>query len=212
MATDVRTVEAESASTPTQAGHAAGPRIYRLTVRQFEKMIDAGVFRDGARVELLGGVLITQMTRNDPHDFAIGQFGDLSRRFLPDGFFVREEKSLRIGQWSRPEPDFAIVRGRRGDFRNRPPQPADTVLLIEVADSTYLKDRGDKWRRYAAGGLPVYWITNLPERRIEVYTDPAGRGRAAIYRHCVLYTEDLEVPIVIDGRELGRIAVKDVLP
>jgi hypothetical protein len=44
---------------------------YRLTVHQFETMIDAGVFHDDDHVELLGGILVDMMVKNDPHDFAI---------------------------------------------------------------------------------------------------------------------------------------------
>jgi len=84
-------------------------------------------------------------------------------------------------------------------------------MLVEVADSSYAKDRGTKWRNYAASGIAVYWIVNLPERRIEVYTTPAGRGKSAAYRDFKTYGPDDEVPFVLDGRELGRIKVSEIL-
>src|SRR5258708_16857197 len=86
---------------------------YRLTVGQFETMIAAGVFPDRARVELLGGVLVERMTKNNPHNFAVGELADALRRLLPPGFFVAEEKSVTLGRRSRPEPDAGVVRGRR---------------------------------------------------------------------------------------------------
>jgi hypothetical protein len=51
------------------AGSGLAP--YRLTVGQFVKMIDAGVFHNDDRVELLGGILVDKMVKNDPHEFAI---------------------------------------------------------------------------------------------------------------------------------------------
>jgi len=198
-------------TTPTQATR-PGLRPYRLTVRQFETMIAAGVFPDGARVELLGGRLIEGMTKNSPHNFAIFQLGDALRGILPTGWYVREEKSIVLGRYWRPEPDLAVIRGPRERYRSGDPRPADLALLIEVSDESYAKDRGVKWRRYAASRVPVYWIVNLPDRRVEVYANPAGRGRSASYRDATTFAEADAVPVVIEGREVGRVAVRDLLP
>jgi Uma2 family endonuclease len=184
---------------------------YRLTVRQFLKAIDAGVFPEGARVELLGGLLVDKMTKNDPHDFAISELGDALRGLLPPGFFVREEKSVVLGRNWRPEPDIAVVRTPRPRFRSGAPRAADLAFLVEVADASYATDRGPKWRRYAGCGVAVYWIVNIPQARIEVYGAPAGRGRSATYRDCTTYGPDEQVPVVLDGREVGRVAPRDFL-
>ena len=61
---------------------------------------------------------------------------------------------------------------------------------------------------YAYGGVPVYWIINLVESQIEVYSDPAPEG----YRSRQDFKPGQDVPVVIDGREIGRIAVADILP
>jgi Uma2 family endonuclease len=185
---------------------------YRLSVRQFETMIGAGVFPEGAHVELLAGVLVDNMTKKPPHDFAVGRLGDLLRGLLPPEFCLREEKSLIHGRWWRPEPDIAVVRGRWEDFRVRSPRLADVALLVEIADTSYAKDRGIKWRRYASARVPLYWIVNLSSRRLEVYEHPDGRGQTAAYRDAATYGPDDEVPLVLDGREVGRISVRDLLP
>ncbi len=186
--------------------------LYRLTVDQFAKMIDAGVFADGARVELLGGLLVEKMTTNDPHDYAIGTLDDLTRPMLPAGWITREQQSLKLGRFWRPEPDFVIVRGFRKDYLSRTPRPADLALLVEVADSSYAKDRGPKWRGYAAARVAPYWIANFPKRRLEIYDAPAGRGNSARYESCQVFGQDAEVPVRIEGREVGRIAVRELLP
>jgi Uma2 family endonuclease len=190
----------------------SGVVFYRLSVRQFEKMIDAGVFPDGARVELLGGMLVDQMTKNDHHNFTVGRLGKILGRLLPSDWFAREEKSVRLGLLWRPEPDVAVVRGPDDLYRDRTPQAKDIGLVIEVVDTTYAKDRGEKWRGYAAARVRTYWIVNLPARRVEVYTDPTARGLAAKYRACVTYSPGDEVPVMIEDREVGRVAVRDILP
>jgi Uma2 family endonuclease len=184
---------------------------YRITVRQFEKMIDAGVFREGDHVELLGGILVA-MTKNRPHDYIVGQLGDLLRPILPEGWFIEEEKSSIIGRFWRPEADIAVIRGRRSDFRTRYPRARDLGLLVEVADSSYPKDVGIKLRRYASTKIPVYWIVNVGKRQVEVYTEPKGRGRTACYQKTLIHKEGEQVPVVIDGQERGVLAVGSLLP
>src|ERR1700743_1546097 len=83
---------------------------YRLTVRQFEKMIDAGIFRDLDHVELLGGILVDKMKKNEPHNFGVGSLADLLRPIVEPDWILREEKPIFLGQFSRPEPDLAVVR------------------------------------------------------------------------------------------------------
>ena len=61
---------------------------------------------------------------------------------------------------------------------------------------------------YGAGGIPVYWIVNLVDGQVEVYSDPGPDG----YRtHEVLAPRHV-LHVVVDGVEIGEIAVADILP
>jgi Uma2 family endonuclease len=187
------------------------PSTHRVTVKEYLKMIVAGVIPHDARVELLDGAVVDQMTKYAPHTFAVSETVEILRRILPVEWVVREEKPLILGRSWRPEPDVAVVRGPKRVYRSRDPEVPDVHLLVEVADSSYATDRGEKWRAYAAARIPIYWIVNLNQARIEVYNDPIGRGKKASYRQATIFGIDDEVPIVVDGQEVGRIAVKDVL-
>jgi Uma2 family endonuclease len=187
-----------TAITPTASGMTkSGIVRYRLKVRQFEKMIAAGIFRDKDRIELLGGILVDMMTKYDPHDFAVGSLGDELRPIVDTAWIVREDKSVVLGTFSRPEPDVAVARSPRERYRLAAPGPADLGMLIEVSDSSYAKDRGGMWRLYAAAYVPVYWIVNLPLAQIEVYTEPCGPGTSAAYTNFVAYGRDDSVPVVL---------------
>jgi Uma2 family endonuclease len=185
---------------------------YRLTVRQFEKLIGAGVFPEGARVELLAGVLANKMTKYPPHDFAVNELGTILRKLLSSRWLTREEKAVTLNRFWRPEPDIAVMRGPSDLYRKRTPAAKDLVLLIEVSESSYATDRGLKWRGYAAAGVPCYWIVDLSKEVVEVHSNPSGRGEAARYRDSTSHGPGTEVPVVIEGREVGGIAVKDILP
>ncbi len=187
-------------------------RPYHLSVEQFRMMIQAGIFPDGARLELLSGILFAKAPRTDAHDYVVSAISDEIRRFTPTGWLVREEKPIAIGKRSQPEPDLAIVRGPRSLYSQRPPSQKETGLVVEVAQTTYATDRADRWRIYATARIPAYWIVHMAEHRVEVYRDPIGRAQSANYQMAETFGPEDHVPIVIDGRELGRVAIKDILP
>ncbi len=184
--------------------------IYQMTPRQFRKAIDAGVFGENL-VELLGGIPFV-MSQKPPHSFA-------SRRLLvtfqalavPPRWVVDKETTLALGQW-RPLADAIVLRGPDTVYIPRLPRAGDVALLAEVSDTTYAKDSGPKLRRYASYCIPVYWIVDLNRRIVEVRTGPFGKGKQAGHAHCDLYREGDQVPVEVDGQEVGRIAVSDLLP
>lgn len=186
--------------------------LYPISIRQYKMMIAAGVFPDRAKVELLGGVLAAQMTKYAPHNFTVRRLGGLFRALVVPDWVVSEEKPVEFGRNWRPEPDLAVAVGPEDRYRANDPAAKDLVLLIEVSESSYTADRDAKWHGYAAAKLPVYWIVNLGRRTVEVYTNPAGRGKSARYRDAQTYAETDSVPVVIGGQELGSIAVKGMLP
>lgn len=190
----------------------AGLVPYRMTIAQHLKMIEAGVFPPESRVELLGGLLVEKMIKGIPHDFSTGRLATMLREILPPaGRIVREEKSVQLGLHWRPEPDVAIVRGPDNRHRNEDPRPADIALIVEVCDTSYDRNRGAKWAGYAGAGVPAYWIVKLTARKVEAYTAPTGNGVAANYQNLANFDEAAEVPVTLDGRELGRVAVRELL-
>ena len=109
---------------------------------------------------------------------------------------------------SEPEPDRCVVRGTIRDYEDHHPGAGDIALLEEVADTSPAADRELAGEVYGPAGNPVYWIVNLVHRQVEVHSDPGPGG----YRSCAVFREGQSVPVVIDGRPLGPIAVSDLLP
>jgi len=176
-----------------------------MTVDEYERL--AGLL-DDPRVELIDGYLVKKMSKKPPRIWAVGSVLDATTRLLPSGWSSRKEDPVRIPDFDEPEPDVAIVQGSRDDYRGRIPGPNDVALLVEVADTSLAIDRGQKRSAYARGGIPVYWIVNLNDRQVEVYSDPAEDG----YRSGEVFRPGDEVPVVIAGFEAGRIKVSDILP
>ena len=85
-------------------------------------------------------------------------------------------------------------------------------LLVEVAEATLERDRKLKKRLYARAGIPAYWIVNLAERKIETYSQPVAGGREPAYANRLDYDSADSIPLIIEGREIARFAVNDLLP
>ena len=83
---------------------------------------------------------------------------------------------------------------------------------MEVAETTLELDRGLKSRVYARAAIPAFWIVNLPEGWVEVQTDPTGPDESPGYRSCHIIDGTGLLPLVLDGREVARIAAADILP
>ncbi len=186
--------------------------LYRLSVEQYHDMIRQGILKDGDPVELVEGILVTKMTKNQPHCFANQTLRDLLGPMVGPGWIVSVQDPV-TSQDSEPEPDVLIARGTRREYleRDRHPGPQDTPLVIEVAESSLELDETSKLRAYARARFPVYWIVNLVDRRVQVYTDPTGPADEPTYRQRRDYAETDAVPVTLDGREVGRIAVRDLL-
>lgn len=179
-----------------------------ITVDEYDRMVENGTIPEDSRVELIEGKLVAKVTKKPPHTYSIDAVRDTLAALLPAGYAIRQEHPVRIPEYNEPEPDVAVVKGPRARYKKRHPGPADTALLAEVADSSLAKDLA-LVATYGAAGIAVYWIVNLVRRQIEVYTDPDPAGG---YRSRVDYRPGQDVPVIIDGQKVGRIAVADLLP
>jgi Uma2 family endonuclease len=183
-------------------------RLYRLTVRQYDQMVRDGTIGAKDRVELIEGILVTKMGKNPPHVVAGKQGLDALLRVVPPGWHVAKEDPIVASDWSEPEPDLALVRGQARDYLHRKVMAADVALVVEIAESSLSADRTDMTRVYATSGITVYWIVNLVDGQVEVYTGPGPAG----YQGRQDFKPGQDVPVVVDGAEVGRIPVVDILP
>jgi Uma2 family endonuclease len=190
---------------------ALAPWLHRFSVDDYHRMIQTGILSEDEKVELLNGWIVQKMTRNPPHDMAVGLVHDELRAVLPAEWVLRGQCAVTTSE-SEPEPDVAVVRGPHRRYAANHPGPGDTGLVIEVADSSLDRDRTVKGPIYARDNVPVYWIVNIPDDLLEVYTDPSGPADEPAYRQHRDYRRTEAVPVILDGREVGTIRVRDLLP
>jgi Uma2 family endonuclease len=180
---------------------------FRMSVAQYHALRDHNILGEDDPVELLRGILVQKMTKKPPHSACTELARVLITALLPLGWHVRGQEPITFPD-SEPEPDGAVVRGHQRDYLGRHPVPADVALIIEVSDTSLDVDQGTKKEIYASAGVPVYWIVNLVDHRLEVYTAPQGDDYAS---RTDLGPGD-RVAVVIAGQAVGSIAVSDLLP
>lgn len=186
--------------------------LFRLTVGQYHQLIRAGILSEADPVELLEGILVYKMPKNPPHRVSTGKIRRAIEPLLPVGFHYDPQDPVTLPD-SEPEPDGAVIRGQIDDYASRHPGPDEIPLIIEVADTSLDRDRGIKLRSYARAEIAEYWIVNLVERTIEVYTDPDAQAPGGpTYRTRAIYMSGDAVPLVIGGSRLGEVPVSAVLP
>lgn len=202
-------------ASPPPAPALALPR-KRWTDEEFDRVVEAGIIREGSGTFLWGGEIIEPMAEDQPHINALYKLILIfASRFPEADWTVNINQPVQLEPGYRPQPDLVVLRGRRSLYtgRGRRPGPADVMLLVEVSDSSYPADSGDLLGRYARASIPQYWIVNIRARRIEVHSrpDPA----AGSYRNREDFDLGAAVPLrVVIGdtvADFGLVPVRDVL-
>jgi Uma2 family endonuclease len=88
-----------------------------------------------------------------------------------DSAIVRTQGSIRLSQWSEPEPDVVLLRPRPDFYRCEFALGTDALLVIEVSDTTLRYDRDVKVPLYARHGVPEVWVVDVNGDALLVYGD-----------------------------------------
>jgi hypothetical protein len=182
---------------------------YRISVDQYQQMVQAGILGKYDRCVLIEGMLVEKMVRNPPHDDSLLKTDRRLTRLVPEQWLVRKQSALVLDD-SLPEPDVVVARGDESTFASRHPGPADVGLLCEIADSSLRIDR-EMAGVYARNNIPSYWIVNLSDDIVEVYTQPSGPTQSPSYANRHDYAREDSVPLVLDGKVIAMIPVAELL-
>ena len=171
---------------------------FRLSRDRYHQMIESGIFGEDERIELIEGGLVTISPIGAEHSGIVDQLSEILVDQLARRAVVKVQGPIQLDDHSEPEPDVVLSKPRRDYYKRSLPQPADVLLVIEVADSSLAYDRTVKMPLYAQAGIAEAWIINLIDRWIEVYRDPSPAG----------YTTMLKI---LPGRTITPQAFADVI-
>jgi len=183
---------------------AFAPRPHLWSRADYERLVAAGVFSPGDRVELLEGEIIEMSPEKSRHAATVDLALEALRRAFGTSHTIRVQHPLAAGATSEPQPDLAVVEGTARDYVDQ--HPAWAVRVVEVSDTSLQYDRTKKARVHAQAGILDYWIVNLVEGVVEVHRDPGTEGYGTITR---LGAGDSVSPLAGGG---SSVAVGDLLP
>lgn len=186
-------------------------QFFPLTVQQYQEMGRLGILTNDDRVELLEGVIFKRMPIFPPHTGTVLRLTDTIKPKLPNGWRYRQEQPIILSD-GEPMPDGVVATGTDDDNFRFHPVGKDVALVVEVCDSTLDRDRSIKLRSYARAGIICYWIINLIDRQVEVYTKPDATAAVPTYGSTEILKPGQKVPLSIDGQVLTQIAVDELLP
>jgi Uma2 family endonuclease len=146
----------------------------RFTVDQYHQMGEVGILKDDDRVELIEGEIIDMTPIGVRHAQCVAKLTRALVLQLERSALVWAQNPVRLSNKTEVQPDIALLRNRDYSVDESAPGPEHILLVVEVSDSTLAYDEREKLLLYARAGIPEYWLVNLKENVIEVYSDPAG--------------------------------------
>lgn len=167
----------------------------------------AGVFEPETNVELIRGEIVDMPPPGPEHEFSTASLHWVFSRAVGGNVYIWPQgNAIRLpNSNSRPQPDIALLRWRDDLYRGKSPTAEDVILLVEVAYKSLKYDLSVKLSLYAEAGIPEYWVVNLVDIVVEVYSNPA-KGKYQAFRK-IRRSEMLPLPAELQG----SIAASDIL-
>ncbi|MBK1704212.1 hypothetical protein CKO40_06530 [Halochromatium glycolicum] len=148
------------------------PQRHRITVQEFFRMGEIGVFEPEARIELIDGELFDMPPIGPPHASETARINQILVEATHGHAIVWPQNPVRLGDLSAPQPDIALLRWRQDFYRQEHPKPEDVLLIVEVADTSLAHDRDRKLPLYARFAIPEVWLINIGARAVTIHRDP----------------------------------------
>ena len=177
----------------------------RFTADEYHQMIEAGVFGQDERLELIDGGIVEMSPIGDRHAACVRRLNELLGQLCSGRAIVDVQNPIIVGADYAPQPDLALLRPRADYYAAHTPTAVDCLLVIEVADTSAEFDRQIKMPRYARGGVAELWLVDLERDVVLVYQDPMGDA----YQHVEVFRRGETIALgVAEGR---RVQVQSIL-
>lgn len=152
------------------------PQRHAISAEEYLRMGESGVFEPEARLELVEGEIVEMAPIGSRHAGTVKILNRLLVGLVGDRAVVSVQDPLVVGDRSVLQPDLALLRPRADSYSGSHPNPADVLLVVEVADTTIAFDLGTKVPLYARVGIPEAWVIDLQENTVRVYRNPGASG------------------------------------
>lgn len=151
---------------------------HRLTVDDYHQMAESGILGPDDRVELIAGEVLDMSPIGSLHAALVAAVGEYLVRRAAGRLTVWVQNPVRLDDASEPQPDIALLTPRADYYAAAHPGPSDTLLIVEVAESSLAYDLGVKVPLYARHGIPEVWVIDAATRTTHCFRQPGPEGYA----------------------------------
>src|SRR5712692_8007600 len=104
----------------------------RFSAAEYRQMIDAGVFGQDERLELIDGEIVQMSPIGDRHAACVRRLIALLSQLFAARAIVDAQNPILVDVAYAPQPDLALLHPRADYYATATPTTADCVLVIEV--------------------------------------------------------------------------------
>lgn len=171
-------IETTSQTQPLAIGSFDGQtvKLRQITVKEYDQMIESGVFDENDQIELLNGVVIEKTPKGTKHSAATDRATKVFYRYFSENALIRNQNPIWLDEFSEPEPDIVLAAPKEDGYETSHPESEEIFLILEVSDSTLEFDRKTKGAAYARAGIRQYLVLNVQEKKLEDYRQPSADG------------------------------------
>ncbi|WP_279164576.1 Uma2 family endonuclease [Thermus scotoductus] len=148
---------------------------HKVSLEEFHRMVEAGVFPEDSRLELVEGDLVEMSPIGKRHAAKVAKLTALFGPLVPQKAILFVQSPLVVGN-SELYPDLALLKPRPDFYEERLPEAQDALLVVEVAETSLRHDLEVKLPLYAKAGVPEVWVVDLVREKVHVFRKPQGEG------------------------------------
>lgn len=153
-----------------------GVKTRLITVAEYDRMIEFGIYTENDRIELLNGKIFEIMPKGPKHVYFNEKIADILKAKLDKSADVRSQNPIVLDDFSEPEPDIVLAIPPRENYLESHPTASDIFLIMEISDTTLAYDRETKAKAYSRNGIQQYLLLNLQNETLENFREPSEDG------------------------------------
>ncbi len=145
------------------------PYRHRFTAEEYNWMAEIGLLNGEPAVELIEGEIIHMAPMGTQHGNVVRRLHVALESALSGRAVINIQRVFRLSNITEAQPDLIVLKPGRDYHSAKFPTGSDTLLVIEVSDTSFSYDHDVKVPLYAAHGVPEVWIVDLESRRLRLF-------------------------------------------
>ena len=140
------------------------PHRHRFTAEEYNWMAEIGLLNGEPAVELIEGEIIHMAPMGTQHGNVVARLQAALTGALAGRAVINIQRVFRLSNITEAQPDILVLKPGRDYHAAKFPTGSDTLLVVEVSDTSFSYDHDIKVPLYAAHGVPEVWIVDLENR------------------------------------------------